>query len=163
LASQLHRIFVPAGRGGQQCRWFRGGAKVNLPSLRSLNEFLSTVCDEVYSSTPHWRNELINRRLLSSSAAAARRNLLEAMLEHPSEAARGMAGFPPERSMYESILPAPGLPRARAGKWPFCRPLGKADQALESVWKGVECFFAGPAEQRRRVSELFHLLSGPPF
>src|SRR5262249_54858959 len=139
------------------------GAKVNLPSLRSLNEFLSTVCDEVYSSTPHWRNELINRRLLSSSAAAARRNLLEAMIEHPSEESLGMEGFPPERSMYESILHAPGLRRRKGGRWPFCGPLGKADQGLESVWKGVECFFAGTAEQRRRVWELFLLLSGPPF
>jgi hypothetical protein len=163
LTEELRRIFIPAGRGGQQCRWFRGGAKVNLPSLRSLNEFLSAVCDEVYSSTPQWRNELINRRQLSTSAAAARRNLIEAMIEHPDVEALGLQGFPPERSMYESILRAPGLHRLKAGKWGFCRPLGKADRALESLWKGVERFFAGTAERRRSVSELFQLLSAAPF
>jgi hypothetical protein len=163
LAGELRRIFVPRDGEGQHCRWFRSGAEVKLPSQRSLNELLSAVCDEVYSATPCWRNELINRRSLSSSAAAARRNLIEAMIEHHGEEALGIQGMPPERSMYESLLRSPGLHRVKGGKWGFQRPSSRKDQALEAVWKAVEHFFTDTAERRKPVSELFGLLGHPPF
>jgi hypothetical protein len=162
LASQIRRLFLPSG-GDQACRWFRRGKQVPVPSRRGLNEFLSAVCDEVYSSTPCWRNELVNRRSLSSSAAAARRNLIEAMIEHQPEEVLGIQGTPPERSMYESLLRVPGLHRKKEGKWAFQRPLPKADPALVAVWKAVEHFFEQSEGKRRPVADFFSLLSKPPY
>jgi len=98
LRTHLEWVFSPANVG---CAWYYQGKAVTLSSQRELNDLLSRVCEDVYGSTPHWRNELINRRSLSSSAAAARRNLIEAMFEHSAEDGLGFTGNPPERSMYE--------------------------------------------------------------
>jgi hypothetical protein len=163
LADELRRVFVPRDGDGHHCRWFQVGAAVPVRSPRELNSLLSRVADEVYPSTPNWRNELINRRAHSSSAAAARRTLIEAMIERPDRESLGFEGHPPERSMYESLLRAPGIHRAKGGKWGFYRPQSKADPALETVWKAMEAFFAESIDRRRPVGELFRLLSRSPF
>jgi hypothetical protein len=163
IQEELGRVFAPGG--GLRCRWFYKGDEVTLASSRNLNEFLSKVCDEVYSSTPHWRNELVNRRTLSSSAAAARRNLIEAMIEHPAEKALGIEGFPPERSMYDSLLAGPGIHREEEGGWGFYPPKAKrkGDRGTPAVWKAVTEFFQGAEEQPRPAVELFEILRAAPY
>lgn len=163
LADELRRVFVPRDADGQHCRWFHAGAEVPARSPRELNALLSNVADRVYPATPNWRNELVNRRSLSSSAAAARRTLIEAMIERHDREGLSIEGNPPERSMYESLLRASGLHRAKGGKWGFNRPLPKSDPALDTVWKAVEAFFAESVDRRRPVGELFRLLSRPPY
>jgi hypothetical protein len=162
LTEQLRLIFAPDGVDTGRCRWFRLAETKKMPSARALNGFLSDVCDEVFKFTPLWRNELINRRSLSSSAAAARRDLLEAMIERHDKETLGIEGYPPERSMYESILRAPGLHRAKVGKYGFYKP-GKKDEGLEAVWKRIEKFFTEKADQKQPVAELFRVLAAPPF
>ena len=39
-------------------------------TTRAVNELLSRVCDELFADAPQINNEIINRRDLSSSAAA---------------------------------------------------------------------------------------------
>lgn len=78
LQAHLDWLFSPANA---DCTWYYRGKATTLASQRELNDLLSKACDAVYRWTPRWRNELINRRSLSSSAAAARRNLIEAMFE----------------------------------------------------------------------------------
>ena len=85
LHQQLEWIFSPAGGRESRCSWFHCGKEETLTTARQINGLLSRICDEVYPATPTWRNELINRRSLSSAAAAARRNLIQAMIEHASE------------------------------------------------------------------------------
>lgn len=79
--------------------WFYNGEQ--LASPQSLSHLLSSVCDELYPCTPRLWNELINRRTLSSQGAAARRNLIEAMLEKAGQAT-DIEGFPPKRRIYQS-------------------------------------------------------------
>ena len=75
-------------------------------AARGLSHLLSAICDDLYAGSPIVWNELINRQKLSSQGAAARRNLIEAMLTHEDQPQLGIEGFPPERSMYESLLKA---------------------------------------------------------
>ncbi len=60
---------------------------------------------------PRIQNELVNRRSLSSAAAAARMRLIERMFSNASEPLLGMdpAKKPPEMSMYLSVLQNTGL------------------------------------------------------
>jgi len=76
------------------------------------------MADRAYPEAPRLRNELVNRHSLSSSAAAGRRSLIEAMLTHGSEERLAIGGYPPEASMYECILRASGLHRENEhGEW----------------------------------------------
>jgi hypothetical protein len=84
---------------------------------------LSKICDDLYPSSPKIWNELINRRNLSSQSAAARRNLIAAMLTRINQPQMGIEGYPPERSMYESLLLGGGLHQeVENGKWQITEP-----------------------------------------
>jgi hypothetical protein len=163
LRSHLLALFQarPGADGG--CQWFRAGEEVRLASPRELNDLLSRTCDAVYPHTPTWRNELINRRALSSAAAAARRDLIEAMIAHSVEERLGIRGAPPERSMYESLLGATGIHRCEEGVWGFYPPTSGAEPALVEVWRAIEQFLTESEGARQPVQRLFTRLARPPF
>ncbi len=164
LVETLGQVFLPSReRGNRRCRWFYKGEEVKLTSARELNELLSEICDGVYRHTPTWRNELVNRRELSSSAAKARRNLVEAMIEHAEEEVLGIKGTPPERSMYDSLLRATGLHRRKGEKWAFCPPGRNAETALAAIWKAVDSFLDESERGPLPVAQLFDRLHRAPF
>jgi hypothetical protein len=160
LRIHLDRLFSPSNPA---CAWFSQGKPVMLTTVRDLSELLSRACDEVYQATPPWRNELINRRALSSNAAAARRNLIEAVFEHPEKEGLGFEGHPPERSMYETLLSGARLHRKHGGEWGFHPPDWKAKPAERELWKAVEQFLADTDGGRMSVEQLFSMLRLPPF
>ncbi|MGB5832296.1 MAG: hypothetical protein WBG92_09950 [Thiohalocapsa sp.] len=77
-----------------------------LPADAPLHGLISKVCDDTYRDAPHVQNELINRRSLSSAAAAARQRLLEALFVGADKPSLGLPNkkSPPERALYLSIL-----------------------------------------------------------
>jgi hypothetical protein len=160
LQAHLEWVFSPANPA---CTWFCAGKPVKLTSQRQLNDLLSKACDDVYRLTPHWRNELVNRRNLSSAAAAARRNLIEAMFESPRQEHLGFAGNPPERSMYETLLKASRLHRMQGGAFGFHPPDAKAETAVRELWKAIDGFLGETDNGRQSVEHLFALLRRPPF
>ena len=160
LRAHLAWVFSPANAG---CAWFCRGQEVKLVTPRQLNDLLSRACDEVYHATPRWRNELVNRRSLSSSAAAARRTLIEAVFDQPDKQGLGFEGHPPERSMYETLLKGARLHRKHGGEWGFHPPDAKAEPAVRELWKAVERFLADTEGGRVSVEALFAVLRLPPF
>jgi hypothetical protein len=160
LQDHLAWVFSPAN---PDCAWYCGGESVRLSGQGQLNDLLSRACDAVYRATPHWRNELVNRRSLSSSAAAARRNLIEAMFERAGQENLGLQGNPPERSMYETLLKVSRLHRKQGGTFGFYPPDGKAQDAVREIWRAIDGFLAGTDSGRQSVARLFALLRRPPF
>lgn len=150
-------------RGGG-CRWFYQGRELTAQFGRGLSHLLSSISDTLYRGSPQLRNELINRRVLSSQGAAARRNLIEAMWLHESEPQLGITGYPPERSMYESVLAHSGLHGLlNNGKMGFSSPPDDDALNLRPVWAAMEeWFFVGEPEQKS-VADLFARLSAPPY
>jgi hypothetical protein len=150
-----------AGRHG--CKWYRKGKRVQIGSERGLQEYISQVCDEVFYDSPKLRNELINRRHLSSSAASARRELIAAMLLHVGRERLGFEGYPPHASIYFSLLQETGIHRQEKGGWGFFPPKEDSDPGIRAVWRAMDDFFATTEMERRSVAELFEILSKPPF
>ncbi|MCX8052993.1 MAG: hypothetical protein N3B12_04225 [Armatimonadetes bacterium] len=161
LDSEVRRLFSPARLGSTATRWFHHGVQVRLEDARRLSAFISSLCDQVYSDSPVMRNELINRRVLSSAAAAARRNLIEAMILRGSEPNLGFAGYPPEVAIYHSILRETGLHRLGETGYEFGPP--GENSSLHAVWKAMEDFLSSCELERRSVSELFSMLQSAPF
>ena len=145
-------------------RWFHAGKPIQLQSRQGLTHFISNICDDLYSQTPFLRNELINRRALSSQGAAARRNLLEGMLQRADKAKLGIEGYPPERSMYESLLKASGLHRQVGQEhWILADPPEADPLRIRPVWDAIADFIFRPPIEPRKVSDLFACLSQPPY
>jgi hypothetical protein len=65
--------------GRSSLDWFHKGSSLRIKDGRHLLEQLSRIFDATFSDSPHIQNELVNRRTLSSAAAAARMRLIERM------------------------------------------------------------------------------------
>jgi len=150
--------------GGERSRWFYRKEKRPMVSARQIDELLSEAADVTYDRTPRVWNELIVRRQLSSAAAKARRNLVEAMLKHANEERLGLVGYPPERAIYESVLGAGGLHRQdEAGEWRIGSPPANDPLRLRPAWDAMEQFLAVEASEPHPLTALFAILEGPPF
>ena len=161
VGEEINNLFSPDSSVSGKTVWFHRGMCQQVTGSRSLAAFLSDICDFVYSETPRLRNELINRRYLSSAAAAARRNLIDRMVSHGAEEFLGLTGNPPEMSMYASILQATGIHRKSGETWSFGPPI--SDKALANLWTAVEQFFIECELRRRPVTDLFEMLQKPPY
>ena len=154
VAAELERAFDPS-----RSAWHSGGDHLRLRSWREAMRALSDLCDVSYDAAPPMRNELLNRRTLSTSAARARRNLLEAMILRRDEPHLGFDGYPPEVSMYRSVLDAHGFHRRRRGAWRFDRPKPEFDP----LWREIDRYLADTEAGRRPLIELYDRLRQPPF
>ena len=154
VASEVGRAFDP-----RRSDWFTGGEPLELASWRTASSMLSGLCDAHYSGAPPIRNELLNRRALSTSAARARRNLIEAKILRGDVAQLGFEGNPPEVSMYRSLLEQHGFHRRRGGAWRF----GPPRCVLRPLWTAVQEFLRDSETCRRPLAELYGRLRRPPF
>ncbi len=163
VSAALESILAPSAATTDDCQWYHCGQLQEIQSRRELNGFLSALADSLYPQTPRIRNELVNRQELSSAAAAARRSLLEAMLEHANKADLGFQGSPPEKSMYLSLLCDPGIHRKLAGCWQFAPPRSSADPGIQATWDAIHDFFASTENGARPIVELYGQLAAPPY
>jgi hypothetical protein len=106
--------------GQNQC-WI-AGALTTVPKTRAFQALLSDLCDRTYHLGLRLDNEFINRRELTSQGAKARRELIEAMLEHNHQNRLGLEGYGPEVAMYYSVLEATGIHRQDEETWDFQPP-----------------------------------------
>lgn len=81
-------------------QWIYNGGEITFASARAMISTFSSICDRVYDQAPVVQNELVNRRALSSAAAAARRQLVELMLKQAAQPNLGIEKYPPELSLY---------------------------------------------------------------
>lgn len=151
---------------GSSCLWFWNGERPNdqVKNRSDVLQLLSDVCNDLYYSTPSVRNELVSRRSLSSAAAAARRNLIEAMLTKHDLPLLGIEGFPPERSIYESFLYSTGIhSETRVGIWGFSPPTESIEHNLRPTWEHLYSRVFANCPEMIPVDILYAELSSPPY
>ena len=145
------------------CLWYHRGKLRQIASRRELNEYLSKICNSVYSQTPILRNELINRRQISSQAAAARKRLIAGMLDFQQLEKLEIKGYPPEMSIYLSLLFDTGIHRCVSGVWGFHPPHTDDKNRFSPTWSEIEKFLDECEERRQSVDKLYKRLEQPPF
>jgi hypothetical protein len=159
LRSEVARLLG----GAIGCDWVTRDATHEIGSAKDLARLVSDLCDAAYCKAPVLQNELLNRRQISSAAAAARRTLLEAMITHGSVPGLGFEGTPPEVSMYRSVLAAHKLHHERDGGWGFGQPANKKHGSLRPAWDEMLKALSDAQEARLKVPALFERLRRPPF
>jgi len=113
-------------------------------------------------SDPNKSNELINRRIISSAASAARRNLVERMLNNANESTLGIEGFPPEKSIYESVLRVTTIHQSSSPYWRL--PAHNKDPLnMRPLYKYMEDVIFGAIEEPISVQNILHGLAIPPY
>ena len=165
IASPQEKIgSTPNGKGDTEgCSWYHNGQPTPITSRRGLNAYLSTICDSVYHATPILRNELINRRQISSQAAAARKKLIAGMLDFQQLEKLNIKGYPPEMSIYLSLLFDTGIHRHVSGVWGFHPPHTDDKNRFSPTWLEIERFLNECEERRQSVGKLYERLEQPPF
>lgn len=147
--------------------WFSAGGEARLRSGRDLLKFLGDQCDRIYHQAPRVLNELINRRLPSSAAVAARTKLVEAMATAPNKQFLGMddSKRPPEMALYLSILKEGGLHVETEHGWLFQLPSARSDSCkLLPALRHITRLLKEPGTDALiPVPQIFQRLSQIPF
>jgi len=151
--------------------WYRNGKVVQkLNSGKDVMSLLADICDQTFFLSPKIHNELINRRSLSTAAAAARLRLCERLFASSDEAYLAMdpASHPPEMSMYLSVLQEAGLHVRNDDSqyWSVALPDAEYDaqhcRILPTMQKLHEVL-VGHSDQKLPVSKLFESIAFAPF
>jgi hypothetical protein len=152
--------------GQMMLDWFHCGRQLKLRDGRQLLEELSRICDDLFSQAPRIENELINRRSLSSAAAAARMRLIERMFAFATSPLLGMDGHkkPPEMSMYLSVLKRTGVHQQQGDSWRIAEPQPRSDRCrvLPALRRIREIVQENP-DSRVNVAALFGELRKAPY
>ena len=139
--------------------------QINVGSNRDLLSTLSSICDEVYHQAPSIRNELVNRRELSSAAASARMRLIEGLLASSSLPFLGMnsAKAPPEMSMYLSILHRGNMHVQQDTGYTVVEPTKDDPLNVRPTFARICEVLQEKPDARIPVAHLFDALRQPPF
>jgi hypothetical protein len=171
-ATEVSRQFTAAQHMLKQAdrptdlRWFRSGVLLKIQNGKQLLATLSSICDECYPLAPNIKNELVNRRQLSSAAAAARMRLIERIFTHPEFPRLGFdeGKTPPEVSMYLSVLLESGLHDSVGHGWKLKEPDESADvcKVLPSMRHLLEVLNSAKAH-KAPISEVIQSLRKAPY
>jgi len=146
-------------------QWYWKHNRKEITSKRYLQQLLSEILEEIYYLAPIIKNELINRNKTSSQANAARNKLIAALASHTNKEDLGIGKFPPEKSIYRSLLRATGLHyQTESGEW----ALAEAEQldkenTIYPVWKRIEDFLKSTKDDSKSLIELNEELYSAPF
>ena len=153
--------------GQMMLEWFHKGRPLKIKDGRELLSTLSRIFDQVYNCAPRIHSELVNRRNLSSAAAAARMRLIERMFTAPGAEFLGMIPEkkPPEMSMYLSVLKNTGLHDMQENRWRIDEPnyeIDKKCNVLPTFQRIHEIVLKEP-DSRVNLALLFAELRKPPY
>ncbi|MGC8660825.1 MAG: hypothetical protein ACP5U1_17330 [Desulfomonilaceae bacterium] len=142
--------------------WFAQHAKFRPDSHRDISSILSDTCDRYYNKRPIIRNELVNRNKLTSAAARARRELLEAMTTSHHLPAFGLTGTGPEVAIYRTVILAEKMHiKTNDFSWKIVPP--EPSSSLYHAWNEIKSILERNSETSINLKDLFLTLKKPPF
>lgn len=142
--------------------WFYLGKNKLVSSKKDLNSLLSEICDMEFTKTPSLKNELFNRENLSPQINTARKFLMRKVLEFENDSLLGfeLTKFPPEKSIYLSLLKNTGIHSSRNGVYEYSQP---TDISFLPLWEECESFLNSAKSSKRNLVELYEILKTKPF
>ena len=157
-----HYVFDSLYSNEGTIEWYYKGARVHIKSQQSFNQKLSAICEDVYSGTPTLKNELLNKTNTSGQVSVARKELINRLFLNIHEENVGFSNdkFPPEKSIYLSLVRDKGLHSLRGGTWGWQAP---TDKTFKELWRASEDFLNTTKENERNLQEFVDILLAKPF
>ena len=148
----------------ESIEWYYKGEKKQIASQADFNKLLSEVCDNVYYSTPIIQNELFNKQKINSAISLARVTLLNALIDDNYVATNDLSfdedKFPPEKTIYYTLLKNTGIHREVNGAYTLCEP---NSDSIKDLWDECENFLNSAIERQRKLGDLIKILKAAPF
>jgi hypothetical protein len=143
--------------------WIFNGAEIEIRTKREFNSKLSSICEDVYSHTPIFNNELVNKHKISTSIHTAKRNYFKALinnwdkpqLDFPTDK------FPPEKTIYLSLLENNNIKLYDDKIITDIMPHNR--NRFKDLWDYSIKFLESAKLSRRNVREFLDLLNQKPF
>ncbi|MEQ8924220.1 MAG: hypothetical protein RLO81_00320 [Fulvivirga sp.] len=144
-----------------QVSWYYKGENVKITSQKELNKSLSQVCELAYPQTPIFRNELINRHVMQGGNAA-KKPYFEALASnyHLPDLGFKDEEFPPQKTIYLTLLKETGIHVLKDGVFKFQKP---TSNTFKPLWEACEAFLLSTKSEKRKVTDLYGLLATKPF
>jgi hypothetical protein len=144
-------------------KWIFKGEEVKISSKKEFNKLLSQICDEIYSKTPVFKNELVNKHKISSSIHTAKRNYFRALSDGWNKPDLGFEKdkFPPEKTIYLTLLKENGI-ELYSDEINFALTISKKSSFIH-LWNTSNNFLNSAKKSRRKVSEFIEPLTKRPF
>jgi hypothetical protein len=154
----LDKIYTP----DKNIEFYFGGHKKTVQNRRSFNKLLSEICNSVYHATPTYLNEMVNKTKLSSQIATARKSLIKNVLDNSHLESLGYSDnhFPPDKTIYLSLLKETGIHRVADSKFGLFTP---TDESYNKLWSRSEEFLESCRHNKRPLSDYIKLLTLRPF
>lgn len=142
--------------------WIYKGGIIKIDSKKHFNKMLSAICEDIYSQTPIFINEMANKHKPSGAMSQARIKLLGKLLEESNNADLGFETdkFPPEKTIYKTLLQNTGIHRMQFGTYNLQAP---NDKSFLALWKVCEDFMLSTSDKPKKIGELSKLLKVRPF
>lgn len=140
--------------------WFQNGKEISIRSNKELNQLASEVCRSVYTKTPVFKNELINRHILSGAVGAKKPYFASlAKKYHQEDLGYPSSKFPADKTIYLTLLKQTGIHHKDGSTYGFKEP----DKYFAELWNTCEEFIVSSKKEAKNVSELYEILSKKPF
>lgn len=158
-----HYITDSIYTGRKEVKWFFKGEEKKISGKKDFNKLISQVCSHVYSSTPVFRNELVNKHKISTSIHTAKKNYFKALANSWDLENLGFeeAKFPPEKTIYLSLLKENGISPVRDNS--FDIPSIDKRSSFNKLWKVSEEFIESARSEQKSLADFVARLNRRPF
>jgi hypothetical protein len=143
--------------------WIFKGEEVVISSKKEFNKFISQICYQIYSKTPIFKNELVNKHKISSSIYTAKRYYLRALVDNWNKFDLGFENnkFPPEKTIYLILLKENGI-SLYSDDINFTTEVSKESSFIH-LWRYSNDFLISAKQNKKLVSEFIEPLTRQPF
>ena len=146
----------------EKITWVFDGKIIDSKNGKNFNQILSEISEQIYCNTPIFRNEMVNKSNISGAISNARKNLVSKLITDSQKANIGFQvdKFPPEKTIYLSLLKNNGFHEQVDGKYILKQPF---DNSFKKLWHESIGFLNESKKNKRNLNDLIEVLSKRPF
>ncbi|MHB1178602.1 MAG: hypothetical protein ACYCZO_09755, partial [Daejeonella sp.] len=146
-------------------KWYYKGVEKVFRNSKHLNSFLSEIVEEIYALTPIFISELANKTKLSAAISTARKNLLKAIIQDENKEGLNIEKFPPEKSIYLSLLLETGIHQQTENGWVMQEITDPENDPCNFIplFEACNQFVQSSRGSKRNLEEFYDLLEQGEF
>lgn len=147
----------------KKIKWYYDGELLKLSNRKLFNKQLSSICEDLFKSTPVFKNELMNKHKTSSSIHTAKKIYFKHLLESFKKPNLGFPEDknPAEKTIYTTLLSSTGIHIDNKVYASFAKK--PTDESFLPLWNASKAFLESAKLGKRSIQEFVDILRAKPF